>query len=62
MRSDTVLTREKGLRVVEGKTAVRWRNANARDPHVLAAQRRERARVRSEKGVRWGGRPLPTAA
>nr|WP_246342298.1 hypothetical protein [Actinomadura verrucosospora] len=24
----------------------------------LAAQRRERARVRSEKGIRWGGRPL----
>ncbi|MGW9557853.1 IS630 family transposase [Nocardiopsis sp. NPDC055551] len=41
---------------------LRWRNANARDPDVLAAQRRERARVRSEKGVRWGGRPLPIAA
>jgi len=33
-----------------------WRNTNARHPDVLAAQRRERARVRSEKGVRWGGR------
>lgn len=41
---------------------LRWRNANARHPDVLAAQRRERARVRSEKGIRWGGRPLATAA
>lgn len=38
---------------------LRWRNANARHPDVLAAQRRERARIRSEKGIRWGGRPLP---
>ncbi|GIH90103.1 hypothetical protein Psi01_07330 [Planobispora siamensis] len=36
---------------------LRWRNTHARHPDVLAAQRRERARVRSEKGVRWGGRP-----
>jgi len=35
---------------------LRWRNANNRHPDVLAAQRRERARVRSEKGLRWGGR------
>lgn len=41
---------------------LRWRNAHARHPDVLAAQRRERARVRSEKHVRWGGRRLPTAA
>jgi hypothetical protein len=40
---------------------LRWRNTNARHPDVLAAQRRERARVRSEKGIRWGGRPLPAA-
>src|SRR5690242_6379098 len=40
---------------------LRWRNANARDPRVLDAQRRERARVRSEKGHRWG-RPQPCAA
>jgi len=33
-----------------------WRNANARHPDVLAAERRERARIRSEKGIRWGGR------
>jgi transposase len=39
-----------------------WRNANARHPDVLAAQRRERARIRSEKGIRWGGRPITTAA
>ena len=36
---------------------LRWRNANARHPDVLAAQRKERARIRSEKGIRWGGRP-----
>nr|WP_322767187.1 MULTISPECIES: hypothetical protein [unclassified Frankia] len=41
---------------------LRWRNAHARHPDVLAAQCRERARVRSEKHIRWGGRPLPTAA
>ena len=41
---------------------LRWRNANNRHPDILAAQRRERARVRSEKGIRWGGRPLPTTA
>jgi transposase len=38
-----------------------WRNANARDPDLLAAQRRERARIRAEKGRRWG-RPTPRAA
>ena len=36
---------------------LRWRNANARDPAVLAAQRRERARVRAQRGRRWD---LPT--
>jgi hypothetical protein len=40
---------------------LRWRNANARHPDVLAAQRRERVRIRSEKGLRWGGRPLAAA-
>lgn len=39
-----------------------WRNANARHPDVLAAQRRERARIRSEKGIRWGGRARCLAA
>ena len=40
---------------------LRWRNANARHPDVLAAQRRERARIRSERQQRWG-RPQPKAA
>jgi transposase len=33
---------------------LRWRNANARHPDILAAQRRERARIRSEHQHRWG--------
>ncbi|MER6952298.1 IS630 family transposase, partial [Nonomuraea sp. NPDC000554] len=41
---------------------LRWRNTNARHRDVLAAERKERARIRSEKGIRWGGRPLDTAA
>jgi transposase len=40
---------------------LRWRNTNNRHPGVLAAQRRERARVRSEHHRRWG-RPQPQAA
>lgn len=40
---------------------LRWRNANARHPDLLAAQRRERARVRAEKQRRWG-RPATRAA
>ncbi|CDR01368.1 hypothetical protein GCM10022420_028980 [Streptomyces iranensis] len=40
---------------------LRWRNATARHRDVLAAERKERVRIRSEKGVRWGGRPLTTA-
>jgi len=40
---------------------LRWRNANARHPDVLAAQRRERARIRSERQQRWG-RPKLKAA
>ena len=35
---------------------LRWRNANARHADVLAAQRRERARIRSERQHRWGRR------
>jgi hypothetical protein len=38
-----------------------WRNANARHPDVLAAQRRERARIRSQHQQRWG-RPKIKAA
>ncbi|RSS44887.1 IS630 family transposase [Streptomyces sp. WAC05858] len=41
---------------------LRWRNANTRHPDVLAAERKERARIRSEKGIRWGGRSLVAAA
>ncbi|WP_436961354.1 IS630 family transposase [Streptomyces sp. SudanB182_2057] len=41
---------------------LRWRNANARHSDVLAARRKERARIRSEKGIRWGGRPLTATA
>jgi hypothetical protein len=33
---------------------LRRRKPNARHPDVLAAQRRERARVRSERQRRWG--------
>lgn len=41
---------------------IRRRNANARLRDVLPAERKERARIRSEKGIRWGGRPLKAAA
>ncbi len=41
---------------------LRWRNNNARHPDVLAAQQKERARIRSEKSLRWGGRARATAA
>jgi hypothetical protein len=40
---------------------LRWRNANARHPDILAAQRRERARVRCGRQQRWG-RPNTKAA
>jgi hypothetical protein len=40
---------------------LRWRNANGRHPDVLAAERRERARIRSERHQRWG-RPKTKAA
>jgi len=40
---------------------LRWRNTHARHPDVLAAQRRERARIRSERQQRWG-HPKPKAA
>jgi transposase len=43
------------------QTYLRWRNANARHPDILAAQRRERARIRSERQQRWG-RPKLKAA
>jgi hypothetical protein len=40
---------------------LRWRSLNARHPDVLAAQRRERARVRSQRRQRWD-RPRTKAA
>jgi hypothetical protein len=40
---------------------LRWRNARARHRGVLAARRRERARIGSERQQRWG-RPKPKAA
>lgn len=40
---------------------LRWRNANARDPQILEAMRKKRAKMRAEKGRRWG-RPAPRAA
>ena len=39
-----------------------WRNGNARSPKLLRAQRKERARVRSEKGHKWGRPDQPLAA
>ncbi|GGJ60591.1 hypothetical protein GCM10010121_084010 [Streptomyces brasiliensis] len=41
---------------------LRRRNVNARHRDLLAAEGKERARIRSEKGIRWSGRPLATAA
>lgn len=35
----------------------RWRNTNARHSDAVAAQRRQRARVGSDKGIRWSGCP-----
>jgi hypothetical protein len=43
------------------QACLRWRNAHARHPGVLAAQRRERARIRSDRPQRRG-RPKPKAA
>ena len=40
---------------------LRWRNTHTRDPEVLAAERRHRAKIRSEAQRRWG-HPRATAA
>jgi transposase len=40
---------------------LRWRNDHAKHPDVLAAQRTERARIRSERQRRWD-RPVARAA
>jgi len=44
----------------EMQTYLRWRNSHARDPEVLAAQHRERARIHSERHQRWAA-PNTTA-
>jgi transposase len=41
---------------------LRWRNANNRHPDVIAAQSRERARIRSEHHHHWGRPPETQAA
>jgi transposase len=43
------------------RSYLRWRNAHTRDPRVLDAERRHRARIRSEAQRRWG-HPKPIAA
>ena len=40
------------------QACLRWRNARARHLGVLAAQRRGRARIRSERQQRWAARNL----
>ena len=40
---------------------LRWRNSHTRDPRLLEAERRHRARIRSEQQRRWG-HPKPAAA
>jgi transposase len=40
---------------------LRWRNTNTRDPRILDAERRHRARLRSQAQRRWG-QPRPAAA
>ena len=40
---------------------LRWRNANARDPEILALERKRRAEMRAER-QRRGGQPRPRAA
>lgn len=44
------------------QACLRRRRANARHPDIPTAQRRERAPIRSEKSMRWGGRPRVAAA
>lgn len=51
----TVLAREL-------QACLHWRDTHHRHRDVLAAERRERTRIRSEKGLRLGACPLTTAA
>ncbi len=43
------------------RSYLRWRNANTRDPALLEAERRQRARIRSEQQRRWGHPKRPAA-
>jgi transposase len=36
------------------RSYLRWRNTHTRDPRILDAERRHRARIRSEQQRRWG--------
>jgi transposase len=36
------------------RSHLKWRNSHKRDPRILAAERKERARVRSDTKRRWG--------
>jgi len=38
------------------RSYLRWRNTHTRDPRILDAERRQRARIRSEQQRRWGHR------
>lgn len=40
---------------------LRWRNTHTRDPRILDAERRHRARIRSEQQRRWGHPHRPAA-
>jgi hypothetical protein len=40
---------------------LRWRNTNARNPEILALERKRRAEMRAERQRRWG-HPRPRAA
>lgn len=57
-------TRHHALQTRRLHEYLRWRNAHAhaRDPEILEAQRRERARVRCEKRHRWGRQDSAQAA
>ena len=43
------------------RSYLRWRNTHTRDPALLEAERRQRARVRSEQQRRWGHPKRPAA-
>ncbi len=43
------------------RSYLRWRNSHTRDPELLEAERRHRARIRSEQQRRWGHPKRPAA-